>query len=419
MRMKSWKVLVTIACALSFASCNDSDNIEGGTGIKAPEPIVLNVTEQAMASGQLDFATSFFSALYQQKGKEENLLVSPFSLHCALGMLSNGANGETRDAILRTMGMEGYSQDEVNDYFQKLMEGLNGVDPDASVSTGNSIWNNERYELLPAFCAVNSEKYKAQIEALDFTNPASVDVINAWCEEKTEGKIPKILESVDASAYVYLLNALYFKARWENEFSEGQTTSGTFHAESGDTPAHFMHSMQIRSFVQNELFSCTSLPYVRNAYYMYFVLPHEGVAMDDVVRAIAAPGAWNTCWKEGGVAEVNFSVPRFEIENRFELKEALRALGMEQAFSPEADFSALLSVPDKPSIISSVLQASSLKVNEEGSEGASVTAILISTANLPGEMKQINFTLDRPFLFLITEGDTNTVLFMGKVGKPE
>ena len=85
----------------------------------------MNVTEQAMASGQLDFATSFFSALYQQKGKEENLLVSPFSLHCALGMLSNGANGETRDAILRTMGMEGYSQDEVNDYFQKLMEGLN------------------------------------------------------------------------------------------------------------------------------------------------------------------------------------------------------------------------------------------------------------------------------------------------------
>ena len=141
--------------------------------------------------------------------------------------------------------------------------------------------------------------------------------------------------------------------------------------------------------------------------------------MDDVVRAIAAPGAWNTCWKEGGVAEVNFSVPRFEIENRFELKEALRALGMEQAFSPEADFSALLSVPDKPSIISSVLQASSLKVNEEGSEGASVTAILVSTANLPGEMKQINFTLDRPFLFLITESDTNTVLFMGKVGKPE
>ena len=216
-----------------------------------------------------------------------------------------------------------------------------------------------------------------------------------------------------------MLNALYFKARWENEFSEGQTTSGTFHAESGDTPAHFMHSMQIRSFVQNELFSCTSLPYVRNAYYMYFVLPHEGVAMDDVVRAIAAPGAWNTCWKEGEVAEVNFSVPRFEIENRFELKEALRALGMEQAFSPEADFSALLSVPDKPSIISSVLQASSLKVNEEGSEGASVTAILVSTANLPGEMKQINFTLDRPFLFLITESDTNTVLFMGKVGKPE
>lgn len=418
--MKPWKVLAAIACALSFTSCNDSDSIEGGVGIKAPEPIVLNITEQAMASGQLNFATSFFSALYQQKGKEEeNLLVSPFSLHCALGMLSNGANGETRDVILRAMGMDGYSQDEVNDYFQKLMEGLNKVDPDISVSTANSIWNNERYELLPAFCEVNSEKYKAQIEALDFTSPASVDVINAWCEEKTEGKIPKILESVNASAYVYLQNALYFKARWENEFSEGQTISGTFHAESGDTPAYFMHSTQIRPFVQSELFSCTSLPYVRNAYYMYFVLPHEGVAMDDVVRAIAAPGAWNTCWKEGGVAEVNFSVPRFEIENQFELKEALCALGMEPAFSSEADFSAMLSVPDKPSIISSVLQASCLKVNEEGSEGAAVTAITMEGANLPEEMERINFTLDRPFLFLITESDTNTVLFMGKVGKPE
>lgn len=224
-------------------SACDNDADAGGGSFEQTEfqPIELSVTEQAMAQGQTDFAYSLFALL--NRGREgEDLLVSPFSLQCALGMLSNGAMGETRDEIVRAMGLDGYSQEEVNGYFQKLIRGMNGVSPFVSVQTSNSVWVNRQMVLNEAFRQTGEEKYGALVSSLDFGDPSSVDQVNAWCNETTHGKIPRILGSLSPSIYVYLLNSVYFKARWDTEFPVDQTRQGDFHAGAGGVlQASFMH----------------------------------------------------------------------------------------------------------------------------------------------------------------------------------
>lgn len=316
------------------------------------------------------------------------------------------------------MQMQDYSEDEVNGYFQKLVTGLDNINPYISVKTANSVWGNANVELAEPFRQTLVEKYAAMVSSLDFSDPSSVDKINNWCNETTEGKIPKILESTDPAMNAYLLNSLYFKARWEDEFDKDDTREDDFHTASGATVrANFMHTKRLAIYATNELFSSTYLSYLDDDYSMRFILPHEGVGIDKVIEALAVPGSLQEIVSAGELREVNYVVPRFSVENKVSLMSTLQTLGMENAFSAEADFSAMVSNPDMPSIISDVLQATCLKINEEGSEGAAVTVIPMATS--PGPQEQVDFTLNRPFLFLITENGTGTVLFMGKVGRPE
>lgn len=400
-------------------SACDNDADAGGGSFEQTEfqPIELSVTEQTMAQGQTDFAYSLFALL--NRGREgEDLLVSPFSLQCALGMLSNGAMGETRDEIVRAMGLDGYSQEEVNGYFQKLIRGMNGVSPFVSVQTSNSVWVNRQMVLNEAFRQTGEEKYGALVSSLDFGDPSSVDQVNAWCNETTHGKIPRILGSLSPSIYVYLLNSVYFKARWDTEFPVDQTRQGDFHAGAGGVlQASFMHQTVEHGYLaRGESFTSAVLPYVGGHYEMRFILPDEGATVDEVADALASPGVLQAAIDNGEECRINYAVPRFEMENDITLNGALQSLGMKLAFTDEGDLSAL-TTPYAP--VSTIFQVATLKVDEEGSEGAAVTAVT-DGAPLPDEArKEIDFTLDRPFLFLLTETGTGTVLFMGKMEKPK
>lgn len=403
--------------AWMLSACNNDEGAGNGDfGQTEFQPIELNVTEQAMAEGQTGFAYSLFAALNQNR-RGENLLVSPFNLQCALGMLSNGAVGETRDEIVRAMGLDGYPQDEVNAYFQKLIQGMNGVNPYISVQTSNSVWVNQRVTLNEAFWQTSEEKYKALVALLDFEDPSSVNLVNAWCDETTHGKIPKVLDGLFPSIYVYLLNSVYFKARWDTEFSKSQTRQDDFYTGAGNTVrAYFMHQTIERGYVADgEGFTSAVLPYVDGNYEMRFILPDEGVSVDDVADALASSDALREAIDNGGLCRINYAVPRFEMENDITLNGALQALGMKLAFTAEGDLSAL-TTPYAP--VSTIFQVATLTVDEEGSEGAAVTAVTDGAAPPDETLKEVDFTLNRPFLFLITETGTGTVLFMGKVENP-
>lgn len=408
--MKQMLLLGMLLC-LPFAACND--DVEEPVS-PTLQPIELNVIEKEMAAQQGDFASALSLEVYRQLGeKTDNWLVSPFSLQCALGMLSNGANGETREEILHALGLSQYSQEEVNAYFKKLIEGLHTVNSAITVKTANSIWGNAGVPLKEDFQKTNIENYSAMVSQLDFSDPSAVDQINAWCNQTTEGLIPSILDEVNPSATVYLLNSLYFKARWESEFAPEKTQQGNFTTSSGETvKADFMQAERRGLYVKNEWFTSTSLSYLNDSYAMRLILPQPGIGIDQVLQALSESDG--NLWKNTILADINLKMPRFALENKLDLVSTLQALDMEKVFTNEADFS---SMSDISTYISLVQQATRLKVDEEGSEGAAVTVIGGETS--PGMPEgKVDFFLDRPFLFQILEPATGTVLFMGQVGAP-
>ena len=413
--MKQFLLLSMLLC-LPFTACND--DVEEQSILPIMQPIELNATEKEMAAQQGDFASTLSLELCRQLGgeKTDNWLVSPFSLQCALGMLSNGANGETHDEILYTLGLSQYSQEEVNAYFKKLIEGLYTVNSAITVKTSNSVWGNAEVPLKEDFQKMNIENYSAMVSQLDFSDPSAVDQINAWCNQTTEGLIPSILEEVNPTATVYLLNSLYFKARWESEFAPEKTQEGDFNTYSGKVvKADFMQTQRMAAYVENEWFTSTSLSYQNDSYAMRLILPQPEISIDQVLQALSESN--ENLWKNTILADINLKMPRFTLENKMNLIPALQALGMEKAFSSEADFS---SMSDISTYISLVQQATRLKVDEEGSEGAAVTVIegYLSDLMRPLPEEEVDFFLDRPFLFQIIESSTGTVLFMGQVGLP-
>ena len=407
------QVLFGMLLCLPFTACND--DVEEQSISPTMQPIDLNATEKEMAAQQGDFASTLSLELCRQLGgeKTDNWLVSPFSLQCALGMLSNGAAEETHDEILYALGWSQYSQEEVNAYFKKLIEGLHTVNSAITVKTANSVWGNAGVPLKDDFQKMNIENYSAMVSQLDFSDPSAVDQINAWCNQTTEGLIPSILEEVNPTATVYLLNSLYFKARWESEFAPEKTQEGDFTTSSGKViKAHFMQTQRMAAYVENEWFTSTSLSYLNDSYVMRLILPQPEISIDQVLQALSESD--ENLWKNTILAEINLKMPRFTLENKMDLTPTLQALGMKKAFSGGADFS---SMSDVATYISLVQQATRLKVDEEGSEGAAVTVIGGETSpGMPEE--KVDFFLDRPFLFQILEPATGTVLFMGQVGTP-
>lgn len=413
--MKQFLLLSMLLC-LPFTACND--DVEEQSILPIMQPIELNATEKEMAAQQGDFASTLSLELCRQLGgeKTDNWLVSPFSLQCALGMLSNGANGETHDEILYTLGLSQYSQEEVNVYFKKLIEGLHTVNSAITVKTSNSVWGNAGVPLKDDFQKMNIENYFAMVSQLDFSDPSAVDQINAWCNQTTEGLIPSILDEVNPTATVYLLNSLYFKARWESEFAPEKTQEGDFNTSSGKVvKADFMQTQRMAAYVENEWFTSTSLSYQNDSYVMRLILPQPEISIDQVLQALSESD--ENLWKNTILADINLKMPRFALENKLDLVSTLQALGMEKVFTNEADFS---SMSDISTYISLVQQATRLKVDEDGSEGAAVTVIegYLSDLMRPLPEEEVDFFLDRPFLFQIIESSTGTVLFMGQVGLP-
>ena len=409
------QVLFGMLLCLPFTACND--DVEEQSILPTMQPIELNATEKEMAAQQGDFASTLSLELYRKLGeKTDNWLVSPFSLQCALGMLSNGANGETREEILYALGLSQYSQEEVNAYFKKLIEGLHTVNSAITIKTANSVWGNAGVPLKEDFQKMNIENYSAMVSQLDFSDPSAVDQINAWCNQTTEGLIPSILDEVNPTATVYLLNSLYFKARWESEFAPEKTQEGDFNTYSGKVlKADFMQTQRMAAYVENEWFTSTSLSYQNDSYVMRLILPQPEISIDQVLQALSESD--ENLWKNTILADINLKMPRFILENKMDLTPTLQALGMKKAFSGGADFS---SMSDVATYISLVQQATRLKVDEDGSEGAAVTVIegYLSDLMRPLPEEEVDFFLDRPFLFQIIESSTGTVLFMGQVGSP-
>ncbi len=275
------------------------------------------------------------------------------------------------------------------------------------------MWIDNNFHVKEDFIKLNKSFYDAEVQNLDFNNPNSVNIINNWVSDKTQEKIPTIINDISSSMVMYAINALYFKSDWKYTFDPEDTALKSFYINSNSTKeVEMMHMTQDLSFLKNDLFSSVLLPYKNDKYNMMILLPNLDKSIEEVVSVIDEKH-WSDWLNQFTREKVSLGLPKFTFSYKKMFNKALQNLGLEIAFTDQADFSG---ISDTGTLISFVLQKTYIEVNEQGTEAAAVTAVGIGTTSIGLEYQ---FILNRPFLFLITEKTTNAISFIGKVGKPE
>ena len=363
-------------------------------------------------SGLLAF--DLFKTVSQKHDK--NLFFSPYSMSAALGMLYNGASGKTKEEIAKVLRMSDFTPNEVNYYYKELTKALLEVDPHTSLSLANAIWGNKDVALKKQFIELNQGYYDAEISTLDFSLPSALQTINNWCNNKTNGTIPKVLEEINPAGLVLLANAVYFKSFWTNRFDESKTVDKPFYnQDSTVSTVSMMHQKELElRYFQTDKFSVVILPYANIAFALFLILPNEGEDINALIEELDAT-SWRDYLTLRCTTKVTLSMPRFKIEDNLEkLGDILTALGMESAFSNKADFTSML---DTEAYLSDFIQRSYISVDEKGTEAASVILGSLAAGELIPPPEKVTMVVDRPFAFLIAEQSTATILFMGKVVK--
>ncbi|MCD6347425.1 MAG: serpin family protein, partial [Bacteroidales bacterium] len=367
---------------------------------------------QELIKSDNTFGLNLFRAVLESEKADKNVMISPLSVSLALSMAYNGAEGDTRLAMEQVMEMTGLSREEINDLNKKLVDALLAHDPQVVLEIANSIWYRDGFSVKADFVDRNQSYYDAVVRAMDFTDPNTVDVINDWVSDKTHSKIDKIVDEIDADSFMFFINAIYFKGAWRYEFDKKDIRDAAFYLneeQSVDVP---MMTMDVdANMLQNELFTALELPYGKGNWSMFIFLPSSGRTLDDVIEAFTADN-WSS-WMDDFVETTDLTVlmPRFKYSYDTSLSKVLKAMGMEVAFTPAADFSGILDGGQL--MISDVKHKSFIEVNEEGTEAAAVTSVEIGFTSI-GNF----FAANRPFLFAIAEKSSGTILFAGRMMNP-
>jgi serine protease inhibitor len=371
--------------------------------------ISLTSNQKSLVSSNNAFGFDIFRTLNKNENSDKNIFISPLSLSLALAMTSNGANGDTRTEMQNTLRFPDLSAEEINIYFQTLSNTLLDLDPTVKLGIANSIWYRMGFSVLPDFLSINESYYNAEVQALDFSDPASVNTINGWVATKTNDKIKKVIDNIGPEVIMYLINAIYFKGQWTYDFDKELTSEGTFHkSPSEQSTANFMHQEGAFEYYANDSLQLLEMPYGQGNFSMVVLLPKTGHSVSSLADGLT-PEIWNGWLADTAKEYVEITMPTFKFEYERIMNDDLIALGMVKAFGP-ADFSNIN--PSADLCISMVKHNSFVEVNEEGTEAAAVTVVEIIETSMPPVTPYI---VDRPFIFAIRETTTNTILFMGKV----
>ncbi len=383
------------------------------------ENMLINIDEKSAQLIESDnaFGLDIFREVRSESNKE-NIMMSPLSISVAMAMAYNGADGETKKEMEETLQVAGLTPDEINASYNMLIKALQSVDKDVILKIANAIFYSDIFNVKPNFIETNTSNYDAEVAGLDFNSPSAVKTINNWVADKTHDKILKIIESLNPLDRMVLLNAIYFNGIWSKKFDENGTKMRYFNKKDGtNIEIPMMYKDDALEYAFNDLFNAIRLPYGTGQYNMVVMLPVNGKNSQNVINELNSEN-WKK-WDESFHMEehVVVTMPRFKFAFDSELKNVLKNMGMSLAFSPgQADFS---KIADEDLYISSVIHKSYIDVNENGTEAAAVTAITFTATSAgPDGPKKIYFTVDKPFVFAITEKDTGAILFIGEVQNP-
>jgi serpin B len=403
--MKTTVKLTIVILALFFTATGCNQEID--------DPVFnYNLKSARVIETNNDFGLELLKTVLESE-EAPNVLISPASVSIALGMAYNGAETTTRDAFEKVLDYEGLTRQEVNEITRELINVLVTNVKGNLLEIANSMWIDEGFPVEQEFIGLNADYYDAEVREIDLQTAGALESINNWVNEKTRGKIEKILEKIDRETVLILLNALYFNCLWEVEFDPGETREAPFYNDEGGLYGEVeMMSLESTFHVAStEEFSAVELPYKNKKFSMFLFLPAEGSTVNELVSGLDGD-TWNG-WLEEFYESEDFTVtmPKFRFDFNRSLAGDLKLMGLEVAFTGEADFSG---ITPEMIFISDVIHKTYIDVNEKGTEAAAVTAVIFDRSSAGQSIR-----LDRPFLFAITENSSKSILFMGKVAEPE
>lgn len=400
------KKLTALTLILTLLLCGCTAAPAGAENLMEQVPArVICLAETPDCSAE---ATDFAVRLFQRSLKEgENTLISPLSVLSALAMTANGANGETLSQMEAALGM---ATGELNPYLYSFLDGQS-----ESLRLANSIWfkDTPSLEVCPEFLETNADFYRADI----FTTPidhTTLEAVNTWVHEKTDGTIPKMLDKVDPLTVMYLINALAFEGQWETVYKETQIREGTFTAADGtQQTVEFMFSEEA-TYLKDKNATGFLKYYEGRDYAFVALLPEEGVSVTEYVSSLTGKRLRSLLENPENVP-VQVKLPKFETEYDLDMTGILTSMGMTDALDLElADFSRLGSSEDGNIFISKVLHKTYISVAEQGTKAGAATAVEMALGAAPvKDYREVS--LDRPFVYMLIDCEENLPFFIGTV----
>ena len=375
--------------------------------------LILSDAQHEMVNNNNSFAFS----LYNKAMGMNSRVVSPLSVTYLMSMLANGADGETQQQILATLGWAGEgiqqpSLQDINDYSRMLIEKTARLDKAVTVEIANYVAVNKEFKLNSKFQKSVERDYKAGVESLNFTSPSTLKRINDWCNDRTHGMIPSIINELDPDAVSYLMNAIYFNGTWKDKFSKEETKQEMFRGYTRDIQyVDMMHRHGEYFYADGDGYSAVSIPYGNGAFRMTVILPSEGSFLKDVMASMDG-GKFQALQRSMEKCNVDLKIPRFTTEVDLPLNDIISALGAPLIFSSQADFSQFAR---GDFYVSKMFQKAKIEVSEEGTKAAAVTAaIMMMSAVRPEKKRNVVFHADSPFAYIISENSTGSIYFMGQ-----
>ncbi|MCC8115375.1 MAG: serpin family protein [Bacteroidales bacterium] len=415
--MKATNICVFAGVLALCAGCSSSESEPESIVIEEFEPVKLTASQSRVCGSATSFGWDLLAQVSKELGSAQNVAVSPISASFALAMAANGAQGQTRSEILDALGLGAYSMESVNDCMQALSSTLPNLDSSAKVALSNSFWHRASLPVLPSFTSIAAESYQADVCEI---NPSTFNSdVTRWCYDSTCGLIDDYGKNLDSGCAALILNAAYFKGVWGEgyKFESADTRRGDFSCAGGSTSkADFMTQTSTLGYARLSDCAMASLPFGNGAYRMDFVLPDEGAEMESCLGHLASSD-WSALRSGLSSRLVELRLPKFQAEATMDLNGALQSLGVVTMFTQAADFSAL-STEDLT--VDKVKQGINVRIDETGAEAAAVTSVqyIYGTSGPRQDPEAIEFHLDRPFVFAITETSTGSILFAGVINKP-
>jgi serine protease inhibitor len=396
------KIFVAATVLTGTMTQCDSLSPEPGKGID----ISLD-TKFADATGT--FAFDFLKTLENEE-KDKNFFVSPLSLHIALGMLLNGSDGSSEEQIIKTLKLEGIDRNIINNSYNNLIENLANVDPKVKNLLANSVWQREGFPVEQSFTNYMKETFKAGVYQEPF-DAGTLKKINQWANDNTNGKIKEVLDNIDGNMVMFLINALYFKGDWAQQFDKKYTEKLNF---STGGQVDMMSQTHVYPYVQMQGYKALDMPYGDGNYLMRILLPDDG-DVHSLINTLDL-SAWKSISEKQQPVKVDLKLPKFKMEYDKNLNATLSAMGMPIVFTSLADLSKI-SPPAGKIQVAFVKQNAFIETDEKGSEAAAVTTIGAGVTSA-GPSSNVRFFCNKPFVFIIYEKSSGTIQFAGKLIKP-